>query len=104
MNLPADVRDNIWPGPHSPGHGGIMKTVVLAALGTVAGLILGAAVGVLAGIAWVNIAQISDLEGQSAMLVFFTFAPAGSVLGGLGGAICAGVLASKSRIRIEGDT
>jgi uncharacterized membrane protein len=103
MNLPADTRDNIWPEPQS-GHEGIMKAVVLAALGTVAGLILGAAVGVLAGIAWINIIPTSDIEGQSAMLVFFTFAPAGSILGGLGGAIYAGILASQSRIRMEGDT
>lgn len=87
-----------------PGDGGTMKTFVLAALGTIAGLVLGAAVGILAGIAWVNIASTSDFEGQSAMLVFFTFAPAGSVLGGLIGAIWAGFLASKSRIRMEGDT
>lgn len=80
-----------------------MKTIVLAALGTIAGLVLGAAVGILAGIAWINIASTSDFEGHSAMLVFFTFAPAGSVLGGLIGAIWAGFLASKSRIRMEGD-
>lgn len=82
----------------------MMKTFVLAAVGTIAGLVLGAAVGILAGIAWVNIASVSDFEGQSAMLVFFTFAPAGSILGGLIGAIWAGFLASKSRIRVEGDT
>jgi len=81
-----------------------MKTFVLAALGTIAGLVLGAAIGILAGIAWVNIASTSDFEGQSTMLVFFTVAPAGSVLGGLIGAIWAGFLASKSRIRMEGDT
>jgi hypothetical protein len=81
-----------------------MKRFVLAALGTVAGLILGAAVGVLAGIAWINIVPTSDFEGHSAMLVFFTFAPAGSVLGGLSGAICAGLLAARRRIRVEDDT
>ena len=81
-----------------------MKTFVLAALGTIAGLILGAAVGILAGIAWVSIARTSDFEGQSAMLVFFTFAPAGSVVGGLIGAIWAGFLASRARIRMDGDS
>ncbi len=81
-----------------------MKTFVLAALGTIAGLVLGAAVGILAGIAWINIASTSEFEGQSAMLVFFTFAPAGSVLGGVTGAICANVLASRSRIRMDSDT
>jgi Na+/glutamate symporter len=81
-----------------------MPSVVLAALGYIEGLSLGAAIGILAGIAWVNIASTGDFEGQSAMLVFFTLAPAGSVLGGLIGAIWAGFLASKSRIRMEGDT
>lgn len=81
-----------------------MKRFVLAALGTIAGLILGAAVGVLVGIAWINIVPTSDFEGHSAMLVFFTFAPAGSVLGGLVGAIGAGLLAARQRIRVEGDT
>lgn len=81
-----------------------MKTVVLAALGTIAGLVLGAAVGILAGIAWINIVPTSDFEGHSAMLVFFTFAPAGSLLGGLAGAIGAGFLALRSRIRLEGET
>jgi hypothetical protein len=80
-----------------------MKTIVLAALGTIAGLVLGAAVGILTGIAWVNIVSTSDFEGQSAMLVFFTFAPAGSVLGGLIGAVWAGLVASRSRIRMEGE-
>lgn len=81
-----------------------MKTVVLAALGTLAGLVLGAAVGILIGIAWVSISRTGDAEGQSAMLVFFTFAPIGSVLGGLTGAIGAGFLASRSRLRMEGDS
>lgn len=102
MNLPSPVRDEPWSGP-DPGNGGSMKTFVLAALGTIAGLVLGAAVGVLAGIAWVNITSISDFEGQSAMLVFFAFAPGGSVIGGFIGAIWAGFAASKSRIRMDGD-
>jgi hypothetical protein len=104
MNLPVHARDEPVGRASIPETGGIMKTFVLAALGTVAGLVLGAAVGILAGIAWVNIVSINDFEGQSAMLVFFTFAPAGSVLGGLAGAIWAGFTASKSRIRREGDT
>lgn len=81
----------------------MMKAVVLAALGTVVGLVLGAAAGILAGIAWVSIFGISDFEGYSAMLVFFTFAPAGALFGGLTGAICAAYAASRARIRMEGD-
>ncbi len=81
----------------------MMKAVVLAALGTVVGLVLGAAAGILAGIAWVSIFGISDFEGYSAMLVFFTFAPAGALLGGLTGAIWAAYAASRARIRMESD-
>ncbi len=78
-----------------------MKTFFLAALGTIAGLILGAAVGILAGLAWTSIFKTTDFEGYSAMLVFFTFAPIGAVLGGLIGAIWAAYAASRKRLRIE---
>ena len=80
-----------------------MKTVVLAAIGSIMGLVLGTAVGILAGIAWVNLMQVSDFEGQSAMLVFFAFAPAGGAIGGLIGAVWAGLVASRSRIRLDGE-
>lgn len=78
-----------------------MKTFFLAALGTIAGLILGAAVGILVGLAWTSIFKTTDFEGYSAMLVFFTFAPIGAVLGGLIGAIWAAYAASRKRLRIE---
>jgi Na+/glutamate symporter len=81
----------------------MMKTIVLAALGTVFGLVLGSALGILAGIAWVSIFSTTDFEGYSAMLVFFTFAPVGAVVGGLTGAIWAAYTASRARIRMEGD-
>lgn len=83
--------------------GDMMKTTVLAALGTVVGLILGVALGILMGIAWISIFKTTDFEGYSAMLVFFTFAPIGAVLGGLIGAIWAAYAASRARIRMEGD-
>lgn len=80
-----------------------MRIVMFTVFGAIAGLIAGAASGVLTGIAWVNIFQTTDFEGYSGMLVFFTFAPAGAVIGGLIGAIWAGLAASRSRIRIETD-
>jgi len=80
-----------------------MKAIVLAALGTVVGLILGVALGILAGIAWVSIFKTTDFEGYSAMLVFFTFAPIGAVVGGLVGAVWAAYVASRARIRMEND-
>ncbi|MGD9839303.1 MAG: YMGG-like glycine zipper-containing protein [Afipia sp.] len=81
-----------------------MKTVLIAALGTIAGLILGAALGILAGVAWTSIFKTTDFEGYSAMLVFFTFAPIGAVLGGLTGAIWAAYAASRKRLRMESES
>lgn len=82
----------------------MMKTIVSAALGTVVGLILGVALGILMGIAWVSVFKTTDFEGYSGMLVFFTFAPVGAVLGGLIGAIWAACAASRTRIRMESET
>ena len=81
-----------------------MKTFFLAALGTIAGLILGAAAGVLAGIAWTSIFKTTDFEGYSAMLVFFTFAPVGAILGGLIGAVWTTYAASSTRLRMESES
>ena len=80
-----------------------MKTFFLAALGTIAGLILGAAAGVLAGIAWTSIFKTTDFEGYSAMLVFFTFAPVGAILGGLIGAVWTSYAASSKRLRMASE-
>jgi hypothetical protein len=41
-------------------------------------------------------------EGDSGMLVFFTFIPLGAVIGGLGGALACGVMAIRdAEIAIE---
>ena len=55
-----------------------MKVALLVLLGLVLGAIGGGALGVGAGIAWVEIFQSSGFEGYSGMLVFFTFLPAGA--------------------------
>lgn len=78
-----------------------MRIVLRTILGGIAGLIAGAAIGVLAGIAWINLVETSNFEGYSAMLVFFTFAPAGAMIGGIACAIWSGLAASRARIRIE---
>lgn len=80
-----------------------MRIVLRTLLGGILGLIAGAALGVLAGIAWINLAGTSDFEGQSAMLVFFAFAPAGAIIGCIASAIWFGLAASRSRIRVEAD-
>jgi hypothetical protein len=79
-----------------------MKIALLVLLGLVLGVLGGAALGVGAGLAWVEIFRTPSFEGYSGMLVFFTFMPAGAVIGGLGGALLFGVLAIRdAEIAIE---
>ena len=79
-----------------------MKIALLAVLGLILGALGGAALGIGAGLAWVEIFQTTDFEGYSGMLVFFTFMPLGAILGGLGGAFLFGMLAFRdSEIAIE---
>ena len=79
-----------------------MKIALLVLLGLVLGALGGAAIGIGAGLAWVEIFKTTDFEGYSGMLVFFTFMPLGAILGGLGGASLFGILAFRdSEIAIE---
>ena len=79
-----------------------MKIALLAVLGLVLGTLGGAALGVGAGIAWVEIFNTTNFEGYSGMLVFFTFMPIGAIVGGLGGALLFGMLAFRdTEIAIE---
>jgi hypothetical protein len=72
-----------------------MKIALLVLLGLVLGALGGAALGVGAGLAWVEIFKTSSFEGYSGMLVFFTFMPLGAAIGGLGGALLFGVIAMR---------
>jgi hypothetical protein len=79
-----------------------MKIALLALLGLVLGALGGAALGIGAGLAWVEIFKTADFEGYSGMLVFFTFMPLGAAIGGLGGALLFGVMAFRdTEIAIE---
>ena len=79
-----------------------MKIALLVLLGLVLGALGGAALGIGAGLAWVEIFKTSSLEGYSGMLVFFTFMPLGAIIGGLGGALLFGVMAIRdNEITIE---
>jgi hypothetical protein len=79
-----------------------MKIALLALLGLVLGVLGGAALGIGAGLAWAEIFKTTSLEGDSGMLVFFTFMPLGAVVGGLGGALLFGVMAIRdAEIAIE---
>jgi hypothetical protein len=76
--------------------------LVLLGLGLVLGALGGAALGIGAGLAWIEIFKTSNFEGYSGMLVFFTFMPLGTVIGGLGGALLFGVIAIRdAEIAIE---
>jgi len=72
-----------------------MKIALLVLLGLVLGALGGAALGIGAGIAWVEWFKTTSFEGYSGMLVFFTFMPIGAALGALGGAILFGVIAAR---------
>jgi hypothetical protein len=72
-----------------------MKIALFALLGLVLGAIGGAVLGIGAGLAWTEIFKTTGFEGYSSMLVFFTFMPAGAMIGGLGGALLFGVLAAR---------
>jgi len=79
-----------------------MKIALLAVLGLILGMLGGAALGIGAGLAWVEIFKTTDFEGASGMLVFFTFMPLGAMIGGLGGAFLFGLMAFRdSEIAIE---
>lgn len=79
-----------------------MKIALLALLGLALGVLGGAALGIGAGLAWVEIFKTTSFEGYSGMLVFFTFMPLGSVIGGIGGALLFGIIAIRdAEIAIE---
>jgi hypothetical protein len=79
-----------------------MKIALLALLGLALGALGGAALGIGAGLAWVEIFKTTSFEGDSGMLVFFTFMPLGAVIGGIGGALLFGIIAIRdAEIAIE---
>jgi hypothetical protein len=84
------------------GHEIHMKIALLALLGLALGTLGGAALGIGAGLAWVEIFKTTSFEGYSGMLVFFTFMPLGAVIGGIGGALLFGIIAIRdAEIAIE---
>jgi hypothetical protein len=79
-----------------------MKIALLALLGLVLGVLGGGALGIGAGLAWIEIFKTTSFAGDSGMLVFFAFMPLGAVVGGLGGALAFGVMAIRdAEIAIE---
>ena len=82
-----------------------MRIALLALLGLLLGALGGAALGLGAGLAWIEIFKTTNFEGYSAMLVFFTFMPLGAMIGGLGGAVLFGVSAARdAQIPLAGES
>jgi hypothetical protein len=99
LNLAAPTATHHWA---FSGHEEHMKIALLALLGLALGALGGAALGIGAGLAWVEIFKTTSFEGYSGMLVFFTFMPLGAAIGGIGGALLFGVIAIKdAEIAIE---
>ena len=69
-----------------------MKIALLALLGAFLGALGGGAIGIVAGIGWIELVKTANSE---AMLVFFTCMPIGALLGAAGGAILFGVMAAR---------
>ena len=79
-----------------------MKIALLALLGLALGALGGAALGIGAGLAWVEIFKTSSFEGYSGMLVFLTFMPVGAAVGGIAGGLLFGMVAFRdAEIAIE---
>lgn len=72
-----------------------MQGCFLAMIGLFLGALFGAVLGVGIGMASVKIFNVSDFEGYSGMLVFYTFLPLGAIVGGVGGAILLGIVGAK---------
>jgi hypothetical protein len=102
LNLTAGARDPSRDFSNIFADHVLMKIVLFALLGLILGALGGAALGIGAGLAWVEIFKTTNFEGTSGMLVFFTFMPAGAMIGALGGALWFGLLAFRdNEIAIE---
>jgi hypothetical protein len=102
LNLAAIGRDQ--SRGFAPRHKEItsMKIALLVVLGLLLGALGGAALGIGAGLIWVEIFKTTSFEGYSGMLVFFTFMPLGAAIGGLCGALLFAVIAIRdAEIAIE---
>ena len=99
LNLMASPVTHHKASSGQPEH---MKIALLALLGLALGTLGGAALGIGAGLVWVEIFKTTSFEGYSGMLVFFTFMPLGAVIGGIGGALLFGIIAIRdAEIAIE---
>jgi hypothetical protein len=64
-----------------------MARALAGCMGLILGVLIGAALGVGAGLAWTRVFETSCFEGYCGMLVFTAFMPVGAIVGGLAGAV-----------------
>ena len=102
LNLPAPSVTHLKACCGQKEQMKIALLALLALLGLALGTLGGAALGIGAGLVWVEIFKTTSFEGYSGMLVFFTFMPLGAAIGGIAGALLFGVIAIKDgEIAIE---
>jgi hypothetical protein len=102
LNLSRPAATHYGALRTSAGENTSMKIALLVLLGLVLGALGGAALGIGAGLAWIECFKTTSFDGYSGMLVFFTFMPLGAAIGGLGGALLFGVIAVRdAEIAIE---
>ena len=70
-----------------------MKIALPACLAWREGALVGTALGIGAGLAWVEVFKITSFEGDSGMPVFFTFMPLQAVIAEIGGVVLFGIIA-----------
>ena len=72
-----------------------MRVVLLVIAGFMLGAICGGLAGVAAGLVWTHVFETSGFEGYSGMLVFYSFMPVGALIGALAGAIWLGAIGAR---------
>jgi hypothetical protein len=72
-----------------------MKIALFALLGSILGVLGGAALGIIAGIGWMEIVKTDNSE---ASLVFVSFMPIGAALGAVGCALLFGMMAARDAV------
>jgi len=78
---------------------------LLALMGLVLGAIGGGALGLGAGLTWLELSASGGFNGQSGSMVLLTFTPLGAVVGGLAGALLFVFFAVRdSEIALESET
>jgi MFS family permease len=91
----SDRDRSLFEGNTCDGRKSVIMVILFGFVGLILGLIAGAVTGFGVGSVCVEIFQVSKFEGGAGMLVFYTFTPAGAIIGGILGAWLLGRLGMK---------